>query len=291
MLDHYLLDELVTFAAAKTLAKTAATLHVTQPTITRGMQKLETELGVTLFDRQPNRIRLTATGQLAAQEAAQLLDQERAIVLRIQNYDRSLTTRPIETTLPGPLVLLDYLADQLPTNLAVNRTLLTPSQVVAHLTDHQAALIFSNQDLQTPTIESRLIGNENLTVHLQKFMYQANQATITFDELRGLSFVVLNAIGGWRDIIQARIPDAKFLYQPQRAAFTEITKYSDFPYFSTNLTPFDASALTPDDNDNRVAIPISDAAAHMPIYVSYLTAQRGALTDLIQQFSASWPVD
>ena len=44
MIDNYLLKELVTFASEKTLAKTAEKLNVTQPTVTRGMQKLEDEL-------------------------------------------------------------------------------------------------------------------------------------------------------------------------------------------------------------------------------------------------------
>ena len=53
MIDNYLLEELITFAKYKTLAKTAAELNITQPTVTRGMQKLEDELGVHLFDRHP----------------------------------------------------------------------------------------------------------------------------------------------------------------------------------------------------------------------------------------------
>ena len=59
MIENYLWEELATFAEQKTLAKTAEALHVTQPSITRGMQKLEDELGVILFDRHPNRIALT----------------------------------------------------------------------------------------------------------------------------------------------------------------------------------------------------------------------------------------
>ena len=59
MTDNYLLEYLVTFTKAQTLAKTAAALNVTQPTVTRGMQRLEEEFGVKLFDRQPNRITLT----------------------------------------------------------------------------------------------------------------------------------------------------------------------------------------------------------------------------------------
>lgn len=40
MIDNYLLEELVTFASEKTLAKTAEKLSVTQPTVTRGMREL-----------------------------------------------------------------------------------------------------------------------------------------------------------------------------------------------------------------------------------------------------------
>ncbi|MCY7178455.1 hypothetical protein BA718_03570 [Streptococcus gallolyticus subsp. gallolyticus] len=51
MIDDYLLEALVAFAKYGTLSATAEHLMVTQPTVTRGMQKLEDELGVTLFKR------------------------------------------------------------------------------------------------------------------------------------------------------------------------------------------------------------------------------------------------
>lgn len=54
MIDNYLLEYLVTFAQTGTLAKTATHLNVTQPTVTRGMQRLEAEFGIALFDRHPN---------------------------------------------------------------------------------------------------------------------------------------------------------------------------------------------------------------------------------------------
>lgn len=211
MIENYLLEELITFAHEHTLAKTAAALNVTQPTITRGMQKLETMLAVRLFDRQPNRITLTPTGQLAAQEAEQLLTQQRTFVTKIQNYEQSLVTRTVETTLPGPLALLTHLKTVLPNSLRVRQPLIADDQITEHLINRQASFIFSNQEILTAGIESRFIGTENLVVHLQRFMYRANQPSITFAELKGISFVVLSAIGIWKDIIQQAIPDAKFL--------------------------------------------------------------------------------
>ena len=162
MIETYLLEELVTFAKQQTLAKTATALNVTQPTITRGMQKLEQDLNVQLFDRQPNRISLTATGQLAAQEAEKLLQDQQTFITKIQNYEQSQNHLLIETTLPGPLVFLTHLNDQLPANLTVNRDLITVAQLSDHLRNHQASLIFSNQEVLTADIESRFIGTENL---------------------------------------------------------------------------------------------------------------------------------
>lgn len=54
-------------------------------------------------------------------------------------------------------------------------------------------------------------------------MYLANQRQVTFKELAGLSFVVLNDIGSWKTIIQENIPDAKFLYQTEYDALSELT--------------------------------------------------------------------
>ena len=290
MLDNYLLEELVVFDQTGTLAATAKQLNVTQPTVTRGMQKLESDLGVTLFDRQPNRITLTKTGQEAAKQAAKLLALNHQLVTDIRNFDAAQQTLTVATTIPGPLILFDQLHDQLPANITVKPRLLKVPQLDATLKQHDATLIITNQAPTDDQLSATLIGTENLAVNLNKFMYQANQASITFNELKGLSFIVLSDIGPWRELIQAQIPAAKFFYPKQREALAEITQYSDFPYFSTNLSPLDAAFNAQiQDDDSRVRIPISDASAHMPVYATYLTSQRHQVQPLITQLIAAWP--
>lgn len=66
MTDLELLKELVAFEQYGTLSATAEHLMITQPSVTRGMKKLEQELGVALFNREVNRITLNETGKLAA---------------------------------------------------------------------------------------------------------------------------------------------------------------------------------------------------------------------------------
>jgi len=287
MLETYLLEELVTFAEAGTLAATAAKLNVTQPTITRGMQKLETDLGVSLFDRQPNRLSLTATGQLAAQQAQQLLADQDQFVTSIQNFNRTQRTITVGTTIPGPLYLLPLVSDKF--SLTINNELVTPADVTTKLSSNAETLLLTATPLQTATIDSQLIGTERLAVNLNKFMYQANQPQITFKELAGLSFIVLSKIGPWREIIQQAIPDAKFFYQKAFDALAEITKYADFPYFSTNLSTFESDFNTRMTDDSRVAIPISDANAQMSIYAVYLKTQRARVKPLITALIDKWP--
>jgi len=288
MLDNYLLQELVTFANTGTLAKTAAQLNVTQPTVTRGLQKLETDFGVALFNRQPNRLTLTTTGQLAAKKAAKLLQHNHDLVTAVRNFDKTQHILKLGATIPGPLVLLakQPKSDQ----LHVTSKLLATDDIIAALEAHQNTIIFSDQNLNSDTISSQLIGTERVSVHLNKFMYQANQASITFAELKDLSFIVMGDIGPWRQIIQQAIPSAHFFYQEQRDAFSEITHYSDFPFFSTNIAPLDSAYQQPlAHDDSRVTLPITDASAKMAIYASYLTKERAQVQPLLKQLIAAFP--
>jgi DNA-binding transcriptional LysR family regulator len=64
-------------AAAETLNFTRAAkhLHVSQPPLSRQIQDLEREIGAALFDRDRNKLTLTAAGQYFVQEAKKILSQ------------------------------------------------------------------------------------------------------------------------------------------------------------------------------------------------------------------------
>ena len=64
MIELYLLENLYAVYEHKTLTLAAEKLHLTQPSLSRSMQKLEGILGVSLFDRQKNRIILNENGVL-----------------------------------------------------------------------------------------------------------------------------------------------------------------------------------------------------------------------------------
>ncbi|MGN1336564.1 MAG: LysR family transcriptional regulator, partial [Limosilactobacillus mucosae] len=96
-----LLTELVAFKRYGTLSATAEHLMITQPTVTRGMKRLEEELGVTLFDRSvSNHIKLNDTGLLAANEAAKLLKNVDDFTDKVLNYDRLRNEFTVASIIP-----------------------------------------------------------------------------------------------------------------------------------------------------------------------------------------------
>nr|SFZ88948.1 Transcription regulator [Loigolactobacillus rennini] len=281
MIDEHLLKQLVTFADKHTLSATAEHLMLTQPTVTRGMQKLETDLGVKLFKRQSNQITLNQTGQFAVNEARKVLKQNETFMTRVKNYDRSHRIIEVGSNAPGPIIVLNRVAQHTP-NIAVQSELIATADLKNKLEDNQYSFIISNQEIQTEQIESYYLNHEQLSVNLDQFMPQANQATIKFKALKGLSFVVFQDIGPWKQIIQDNIPDAKFLYQAQWEALTEITNYASFPYFNTNIT------AAKNHTGNQVQIPISDPIATMDFYINYLKTRKKLALSLVESIRNNW---
>lgn len=277
MIDNYLLEELVAFAKYGTLAATAEHLKVTQPTVTRGMQKLEDDLGVALFDRKPNRISLTETGKLAAKEAAKLLKAQDNFIQTVQNFDRHHQSIQISFTLPGPRLVLKT---EVIKNATLLPDLLKTSDIMQQLLNRKATLILSNQELYSDQVESLYLADECLYVNVDTMTTTADKKETSFKELTGQSFLVLNDIGIWQKIIENHIPRAKFLYQQNVDSFEEINRYANFPVFTTNLTHKLRSGEI-DNFNRRIALKITDEVATVPIYANYLIEDKQRLAPLL----------
>lgn len=93
-MDFSQLEAFRVIAETGSLTKAAEQLHVTQPAMSAALKKLETELGVELFDRSPNRISLNKTGEIALIHVQALLRgaaQMRADLLSAAQRELSLS--------------------------------------------------------------------------------------------------------------------------------------------------------------------------------------------------------
>ncbi len=229
---------------------------------------------------------MTKAGELAAKKAKLVLDINRQFVNEIRNFAQSQQVIKIASVAPGPQIVIDDNKPQLATNIDLNQELFDINRIEPALLSHQYSLIITNQEIQTDLIESRYLGQERLFVNLDQFMYLANQQQVTFKELAGLSFVVLNEIGPWKQIIQNNIPKAKFLYQAEYDSMRELTKYTNFPFFTTNITNNDNTTY---DTSDSVRIPITDNTATMTFYAAYLKSQRKIIAPLAKKLAEIWP--
>lgn len=104
MVELSQLEQLLLLAECGTLSRAAEQLHLSQPALSRSMQRLETELQVTLFDRQKNKIALNDNGRMAVEYARRIVGETRDMAARIQAFDRSQRTILVGSCAPAPPV-------------------------------------------------------------------------------------------------------------------------------------------------------------------------------------------
>ena len=261
-MNRQLLEQLIAFEQYGTLAEVAEHLLITQPTVTRGMRKLEEELEVVLFDRKPNKIELTETGILAVQEAKKLLQAEDDFVQKIQQFNSKNSMLKIAATEPGPRLFLRGFSEEkidiFPDNISI-------SSIEHGLEQLEFDAIISNQEIHSQTLESLYLGREKLAFLVDTLTISSDKKSSTFAEMDGVSFILLENIGIWSDIIQKKMPHSKFLYQRDREAFHEILDHTNFPHFGTNLS-IDVKTLA---NQRRQLLPIQDPEANLDFYIIY----------------------
>ena len=281
---------MIAFQKYGTLSAAAEHLMITQPTVTRKMKKLEQELGVTLFNREvSNHITLNETGLLAAREAQKVLTAANNFTETVLNYDRLKNQITIASVLPGPLMFAENIQTEIPANLSFTHELVKPNSVLNDLNTQKGKLIFTNKEFETDDVESMYLGVEYLSVQIDKFNPLSQRKQVSFNALAGLSFLVVQDIGPWRDVVEENIPNATFLYQENLNAMGQITRYSNFSFFFSNLTQAEEVVATRSPNDNRTPVKIDDPNNQMEIYGTYLKSNRDAVQPVLKEIINSWP--
>ncbi len=79
--------------------KAAEKLHVTQPTITVAVQKLENELGVSLFERRKKQLVITSIGKIIQKRVKNILDEVDNLKTEVEEY-KSTKTEVIRLGMP-----------------------------------------------------------------------------------------------------------------------------------------------------------------------------------------------
>lgn len=115
LIETYLLEQFVAVAKCGTLLGASEMLHISQPTLSRAMKRIEGELGVSLFHRENSKISLSETGKVAAEYAERALTANQELIERVLAFDRSLRTVNVGSCSPFPMnEIMRTLQERLP---------------------------------------------------------------------------------------------------------------------------------------------------------------------------------
>ncbi|MGL4380242.1 MAG: LysR family transcriptional regulator [Vibrio sp.] len=78
----------LTVAHLGNIKKSAEILHITQPTLTAAIKKLENDIGITLFHRRSKGVELTDYGQLFKEYVQEQQEQHRSLLHRLQDMQQ-----------------------------------------------------------------------------------------------------------------------------------------------------------------------------------------------------------
>jgi DNA-binding transcriptional LysR family regulator len=168
-----------TIARLKSLRAAASELHVTQPGLSHALKRLETAMGVALFERTPKGLKTTAEGRRLLEVATPILEQWQLLDTEITENDARRRLR-----LGMHASVASYFAPKLLDTLA-NRDLTSGFEFVHGLSRELVRLVLEGELeialAMNPTPHPSLLIREILTDTVRIFV--AKHSATAFDHL------------------------------------------------------------------------------------------------------------
>lgn len=262
MLNLEELEQIVAFKELGTLSKVAEQFLISTPSLSRSMQHLEEDFGVTLFERSVNRISLNETGERTVQVARRILETSQQGIQEVRDFDQSLKTITVTSVAPAPLWSLLPILTSLYPDKQIKHKICSTSQVLEAIEENTTDIAVLPFSFEGHSIDSLPYLQESLDIVVPLDHVLAKETSISFSDIDGYNFLLMNQIGFWNDLVQEKMPASKFLVQSSRFEFEELANNSTLPRFATNLSK-DREAL----QTERVIIPLSDSEAHVTYYL------------------------
>ncbi|MFC0265976.1 LysR family transcriptional regulator [Alloscardovia macacae] len=259
------LRQLVTFARKGTLSAAARELHMSQPSLTRTMHRLEAEFKVSLFDRNSGSVALNATGQLAVQEAERVIELHDQMLERVRAFYLQQRSISILSCAPLPLTIVERIIANAYPDLTIQSALEEDEDVVLQAIEPDAEgpagaagahvdLTIVRRPLSADEQKARglvcvPVLRETLYLSVPKDHLLAQRESLHFSDFNGYSIILRPDIGFWMDVVRQHLPASQLLVQQDAKAFHTIAAQSDFFYFSTS------AFLAMADEDNPLQLP------------------------------------
>lgn len=263
MIETYLLEQFTAFARCGTLLRAAEELHITQPTLSRSMRKLEEELGVSLFHRENSKLALNETGRVAAEYAEKVLDAHRDLEEHVLAFDRSLRTVSIGSCSPFPInELMPALQSGLPGKTILTEMAGGDGRLLEGIRNRRYDLVILHHRPEDRSLFSQRYMEEHLYISLPEGHPLLQKGAVSFADLHGTRILMSSSVGFWMDLCRKHLGPSDLLIQNSFEALDELVHASALPLFNS-----DRMIETGYSSPGRISVPIADDDARATYWV------------------------
>ena len=197
------LDQLQTFlllARCGSFTRAAAELHLSQPAVSRHIQKLERELGVTLLTRRRGRVELSPAGERVRSYAEEVVGGHVRLLADLGEQPSRLAgeLRIVASTTPG-----EFLVPGLVSAFTTSHPRVSPriqiadsTEVVAQLRSRNADVGFSGVKLPGRDLVHRPIATDEIVLAVPPLHPFASRTSVELSELAGQPFLTRESGSG-----------------------------------------------------------------------------------------------
>ena len=200
----------VAVARERHFGRAAETCFVSQPTLSVAVRKLEDELGISLFERGPGEVTITAVGQRIVEQAQRVLEEAEGI-RRLARQGKDPLAGPLRLgaiytvgpyLLPHLVPLLAERAPDMPLMIEENFTAI----LTERLKRGELDLIVISLPFEEPGIVTRPLYDEGFVVLLPTSHPWQARASIPIEELAGEHVLLLGSGHCFRDQVLKACP-------------------------------------------------------------------------------------
>ena len=278
MFELHQLEQLIAVAKCGTLSRAAEELHISQPALSRSMQKLESELQVELFLRSKNKIELNDNGRLAVEYARKVMGQANDMMEQVRSYDRNQRTIFIGSCAPAPLWELTPVLSTLYPNKAVSSEMKDPDVLLQGLMRNDYQIIILPEPVESEELYCTRWGEEHLLFSLPPAHPLSGSKGLHLSDMDGETMLLFSQIGFWKRIPSEKMKSSHFLVQKESYDFEELIRHSALPYFSSDLAVRQQGTIP-----NRISIPILDPEANITYYFVTKKQSRNRFSALLER--------
>ncbi len=274
MFELHQLEQLLAIEKYHTLSAAAEHLNISQPALSRSIQRLEDELEVTLFTRQRNKLDFNEDGLLALSYAKKIIDESNEMKSALQAAAKARRTISIGSIAPYPMWQLTPEISRMYPAMSVQSEMMDAEHLEAGLASGEYQVIITNDPTHDADTICMEYCEEDLYASLPPAHPLASRNEISLSDLNGQSVLQYSDVGFWTDILKKKLPDSMFLYQSDMNALNELRKSSALPAFATNLTGGGP------ENEHRVMVPLTDDEVNVIFYLKYKKTNRELFKDI-----------